>query len=70
MMMTNDEQQRLMGALRTVSDYLEGLLDGTDQIPGKGRSQDDKDSILGWWEDRYAAVRSAQAILAEAKLAA
>jgi hypothetical protein len=66
----DDDQQRLMGALRTVSDYLEGLLDGSDQIPGKGRSQDEKDSILGWWEDRYAAVRRAQEILAEAKIAA
>jgi hypothetical protein len=60
-----DEQTRVLGALRVVSDYLERLLNGTDQIPGKGRSQDDKDAIFGWWETRYAAVKRAQEILAE-----
>ena len=60
-----DEQARLRAALRAVSDYLEGLLDGSDQLPGKGRSQDDKDAIFGWWENRYAAVKNAQEILTE-----
>jgi hypothetical protein len=64
----NDERSRLRAALRSITDYLETLLD-EGKFPGKGRSEDDKDSTFGWWENRWTAVRRAQDLLAACETA-
>ena len=50
-------------SLRSVTDTLALLLDA-GKFPPKGRSQDDKNSAEGWWEDCASAVRHAYAALA------
>jgi len=60
-----DETARLRSALRSVTDYLEDLLDA-GRFPPKGRSTDDRDAMVGWWEDRYAAIQTAQDLLRSA----
>ena len=51
--MTNNEAKmaeeicNLRAALRDASDRLEQVLESG--LPGKGRSQDEKDSFEGWW---------------------
>ena len=67
--MTNDEAKMaeeictLRAALRDASDRLEQVLDSG--LPGKGRSQDDKDSIEGWWDDMRGSVQRAKRKLSE-----
>lgn len=57
------EKERLRAALRVVTDNLALLLEA-GRFPAKGRSQDDKDSTEGWWEDHVASVRQAYSVLA------
>jgi hypothetical protein len=56
-----DEAQTLRAKLRVTSDFLADVL--TNGLPGKGRSQDDRDAILGWWDERWLAVRNAREAL-------
>jgi hypothetical protein len=59
-----DELLRLRTSLRSVTDYLDELMQA-EKFPGKGRSQDAQDAILGWWEDRVSAVQTARRVLSE-----
>ena len=67
--MTHAEQQMaeeicsLRAALRSVSDKLDDVLE--NGFPGKGRSQDAKESANQWWEDNHSAVKKAKAVLAD-----
>lgn len=66
--MTNDEAKMveeictLQARLRCVTDFLESVLESG--LPGKGRGQDDKESIEIWWEDRLGAIKRAREVLA------
>jgi len=56
-----DQICQLRAALATTASMLEDVLD--NGFPGKGRSQDDKESAEQWREDRYDAVKKAEAVL-------
>jgi hypothetical protein len=57
------ENERLRGALRSVTDHLAELLEA-GRFPAKGRSADERDAAQGWWDDRVAAVQRGYAALA------
>jgi hypothetical protein len=67
--MTNNEAKmaeeicNLRAALRDASNRLEQVLESG--LPGKGRSQDEKDSVEGWWVDMHASVQRAERLLSE-----
>lgn len=56
-----EEICHLRAVLRSVTDVLDSVLD--DGLPGKGRGQDEKESIEAWWEDRVALIRRAREVL-------
>ena len=56
-----DTIRMLRAQLRVVTDDLESLLE--DGFPRKGRSGDDKDAHLQWWEQRWAHVAWARKAL-------
>lgn len=55
--------QRLRANLRVVTDAYEMLLD-EGRFPPKGRSQDDQDATVGWWERAGERIRQAREALA------
>lgn len=57
--------EKLSANLRTVSDYLEGLLEDA-KFPSAGRTADDREANAQWWEDRHAAVARAREALKQA----
>lgn len=65
--MTNDEAKMaeeictLRSTLKAVSDYLNDVLESG--LPGKGRSDAERESIQIWWEDRAAALKRAEQLL-------
>lgn len=54
----------LRANLRSVTDSLEMLLDA-GRFPKAGRSADDWDAAVGWWDDHYAQIAAARAALAQ-----
>ncbi len=57
-----DQILRLRANLRSVTDAYESLLD-EGQFPPKGRSNDDKESRAGWWEDATVRIKLARQAL-------
>jgi hypothetical protein len=47
----------LIATATSVADLFEMLLED-GKFPGKGRSDDDKQSVAQWWEDRYEAIKA------------
>ncbi len=47
----------LIATATSVADLFEMLLE-EGKFPGKGRSDDDKQSIAGWWEIRHEAIKA------------
>jgi hypothetical protein len=57
-----EEIASLRANLRSVTDAYETLLN-EGEFPPSGRSQDDKDSTLGWWDRAHERIRAARKIL-------
>lgn len=56
----------LIATATSVADLFEMLLED-GKFPGKGRSNDDKQSVAQWWEDRHEAIKALRKKIAAVK---